>query len=363
MGLGRNDRPAFAVGRKHGWWVLAGLMILAPPMLGEESPCLRCHESTKGALQKKVVHAAVEMGCEACHVDHSKAASETGSRAPYLNAVAPELCGSCHDLTESKLVDTHRGQPFAKADCTGCHDPHSSDAPKLLQTYLHPAFDADSCATCHEAPQNGEIRLTSSSPNALCAQCHAEEEDRWGKAKSKHSLLAASEDSCLTCHNPHATSRPRLLKATQPKLCDGCHGVAEDKRFVHEPAQVGCTICHDPHASDSPKNLRASVNQLCMECHSKNSGGVVSSTGPLRLYGGQVTFASTPFKRVQLLDVNPDAAVGHPMAGHPLSMPASDGNAEINCVSCHDPHAGDANTKRFRTQTATSTPLCVKCHG
>jgi len=344
---------------------LACIILLTPPSAfsaDAEPPCLGCHDVVKTALQKRVVHAAVEMGCESCHLDHKKPDAGTAKQAPLLNAALPDLCGSCHELQDQKLGRAHRGQPIVKAVCTGCHDPHSSDEPKLMRANVHPAFSVESCDTCHRQPDGGEIRLTAASVSELCFQCHAQQKESLERSKFKHALLEADVNSCLTCHNPHAAAQPRLLKKSQPELCRDCHAVEADRRFVHEPAEVGCTICHSAHASDSPKNLHASVNAVCMECHSRGSAKVVSSDVPLHLFGNKVTLQANPFKKVQLLDLGPAATVGHPMAGHPFFVPSAGGKSELNCVSCHDPHAGNGSTKRFKTETAASTPLCVKCH-
>jgi predicted CXXCH cytochrome family protein len=323
---------------------------------------LKCHAPLGEALKKKAVHAAVEMGCESCHIDHQKPGENAGKKPSYLNAAQPELCQSCHDLKDEKISKAHHGQPAGKSECTGCHNPHSSDAPKLMQANVHPAFGADTCDSCHKPPEGGQIRLVTSGANELCYQCHAEQKERFEGAKSKHSLLAADASSCVSCHNPHAAAQPRLLKKAQPELCNDCHSVVADKKFIHQPAQAGCTLCHNPHASDSPKNLHAAVNAVCMECHSSGSAGVVKADVPLRLFGGKVTLAASPFRMVQLLALKPDAAFGHPMPSHPISKSAEKDKAELNCVTCHNPHGGNGSTKRFQTETASSSPLCGKCH-
>jgi predicted CXXCH cytochrome family protein len=48
----------------------------------------------------------------------------------------------------------------------------------------------------------------------------------------------------------------------------------------HVPAQqAGCASCHTPHGSTNPRLLRVSqVNILCLQCHSPTAGSNVPDT-------------------------------------------------------------------------------------
>ena len=57
-------------------------------------------------------HAALDMGCETCHVTH-----KTGDRgrlefAFHLTKAAPALCLDCHDPKDAELLKAHQDQPF-----------------------------------------------------------------------------------------------------------------------------------------------------------------------------------------------------------------------------------------------------------
>ncbi|HEX2839096.1 MAG TPA: cytochrome c3 family protein [Phycisphaerales bacterium] len=53
----------------------------------------------------------------------------------------------------------------------------------------------------------------------------------------------------------------------------------------HDPVLAGeqCVTCHDPHASDQPKMLRASQGTVCLKCHDQevkaSSGRTVAAMG------------------------------------------------------------------------------------
>jgi predicted CXXCH cytochrome family protein len=56
-------------------------------------------------------------------------------------------------------------------------------------------------------------------------------------------------ENCGNCHDPHGSSRPQLLKASMPRLCQQCH---VETRHPTTPQLAtsryalnrGCTNCH-----------------------------------------------------------------------------------------------------------------------
>lgn len=328
------------------------------------SPCLACHALIKTLLTRKVVHAAVGMGCDSCHGDHRKGGDGAANKQDhYLNSKQPDVCLTCHDAKEKAFTDAHRGQPAAQAVCTGCHNPHASDAPKLIMAEQHSPFAGRQCDSCHEAPVKGKVKLGEASTNALCFLCHDDMKTRLAGAKSKHSLIASSENSCIDCHDPHASDHKKFLKSSPASLCTSCHAdVTKDKKFVHEPVQGGCTVCHDAHASDFKKNTHAAGNDLCMGCHGPVAIKIVQGPDPVSLFGGKVTLPAKAYENLSWLPLSEGGKLGHPYPKHPVSAPASEGKAEINCLSCHKPHAANGSRRLFVTETAKTDKLCLQCH-
>jgi len=122
--------------------------------------CITCHDKAK--FGKKVVHAALGMGCLACHNPHS-------SDQPGLLAKAPtQVCLDCHPGVKKQahlvvgfsggghpLGDEMRPRPVADPiregkgfSCASCHDPHSSDFPKLSR--FNPREGMGLCQKCHQ---------------------------------------------------------------------------------------------------------------------------------------------------------------------------------------------------------------------
>ena len=192
----------------------------------------------------------------------------------------------------------------APGSCTSCH----ADVSK--HQVLHPKL-AD-CASCHvQAPANAH-RFT----DKQCVACH---QMKGPKDKFVHGPVAAGD--CLTCHNPHGSEEPQLVRAFGAELCQGCHvdmkATLAEKRFVHEPVKEDCASCHNPHASPARYQLRQETADQCFACH------------------------KTLKPKIAAARVKHDAV-----------------KIERQCVNCHDPHAGDF-AKQLRS---TTMELCLKCH-
>lgn len=136
--------------------------------------CLSCHD--KAEFGKKTVHAPVAGGmCMSCHSPHSS------DEIALLNKKPIEVCIECHpDVTKkphavagissgrhplgepkkirkkenNKWVETQMAAPDDPARpgkpfyCGSCHNPHSSDGPKLFRHNARSAMDI--CMNCHK---------------------------------------------------------------------------------------------------------------------------------------------------------------------------------------------------------------------
>jgi predicted CXXCH cytochrome family protein len=212
----------------------------------EKVNCLTCHKKlTKG----KSVHQALAMGCPACHVGingmtfpHKK----TNALAKGLSSEQPDLCYGCHDPGMFSKKNVH---PALGMGCTNCHNPHSSPNLKLLKSL----------------------------PPSLCFPCH---DEAGFTKKTVHPPVAAGE--CLTCHAPHATDEMALLRDKPVEVCLMCHpDISHWPHFSSRTAQgrqdptrpdkpFYCGSCHNPHSTDGPNLLRfnaRSSKEFCVHCH------------------------------------------------------------------------------------------------
>ena len=317
---------------------------------------------------KKYVEPGMKQGCVACHLDCSQLSPANQKEPPeyYLKAKDPALCLECHASSLKDLSPAHDKQPIEKSRCTGCHDPHSSDMPKLLLPYPHGPYAAGLCSSCHPAAKGGNVGLTAATVDSLCYNCHTNFKAEMEGAGSRHKLLSQSDRSCMECHDPHAANQEYHLKKPAQELCVSCHDVPPKQnaqggaplpvsdgrdaqylklssKYVHEPSKKSCLICHDAHASQFPKELRISMRDLCMDCHGPNSEKIVQSSQPFPLFNGLVSLPPKTFEKLKPFE----------LTGKYVHEPVN-----VSCALCHDAHASDYSAGLY----APVTDLCLACH-
>jgi predicted CXXCH cytochrome family protein len=368
----------------HGFWRLIGqstplLIILACFAPAQASPfpeaavkrgCSEYQDQKSIEPLKKFKEPALDKGCVACHLDCSQLSPANQKEPPeyYLKAKEPELCLDCHASPGKKsLSPSHDNQPLGKSKCTSCHDPHSSDAPKLLLKYSHGPYAARLCSDCHPKPEDGKVGLTAVNVDSLCYNCHSNFKAEMEGAGSRHKLLSQSNRSCMECHDPHAANQEYDLKKPAQELCVSCHDerpkqtaqgnaplmkagetdvqyLKLSSKYVHEPAKKSCLICHDAHASQFPKELRVSMRDICTGCHGPDSEKIIQSTQPFPLFNGLVSLPPKTFEKLKLFE----------LSGKYVHEPVN-----VSCALCHDAHASDNANELY----APIVDLCLACHG
>ncbi len=228
------------------------------------------------------------------------------------------------------------------AQCDVCHAEVTTD-----RAHVH-APAADDCTICHELSLSAAgttVALVEAEPE-LCLVCHDD------KAAAVEMELATphppAADSCLACHDPHATEQARLLVARAAELCAECHD-ADDLAASHGgqlTAETDCARCHEPHGSDNPTMLAASrlhapfADGSCAGCHRQPFAG----RARLRARGERLcTACHGEFEE-------------HPGGSRHAAL-VGDGH-RAGCLSCHDPHMSD----RPKILLAAGNALCARCH-
>jgi len=368
----------------HGFWRLIGssariLMILACLASAQAGPfpeaaiqrgCSEYQDPKSLGPLKKFKEPAMDQGCVACHLDCDRLSPAHQKEPPayFLKTKEPELCLECHASPGKKdLSPAHDNQPLGKSRCTGCHDPHSSDTPKILLKFAHGPYAARLCSACHPAPVDGKVGLTAENVDSLCYHCHTSFKAEMAGMESRHTLFSQSDRSCMECHDPHASNQEYDLKRPAQELCVSCHDepqtrsaggdrpflTADGKEmrylklsstYVHEPAKKSCLICHDAHASRFPKELRVSLRDTCTGCHGPNSEKIVKSTQPFPLFDGLVSLPPGTFEKLEPFEIS----------GKYVHEPVN-----VSCAFCHDAHASGEAMGLY----APVTDLCLACHG
>jgi hypothetical protein len=238
--------------------LLAGLLaalLAAPPALAAAPPaapptspagpaarCVACH----GELQPGIVsdwrlsrHAAVDVGCDACH-GTAHATAQDAARALHPSIAT---CQRCHELQASQY---RRGE-HARA----------WQAVKAIPTYHHftdgRPGDQTGCAACH--------RLGLMSPQEAAAV------DQGG---TRHGRA-----SCDACHTRHLFSP---AEAREPEACKSCHGLLQYeawagskhgirhllKRAGKLPASASAPTCQTCHMQQADHAIRVSRTNLAL---------------------------------------------------------------------------------------------------
>ena len=325
--------------------------------------CVDCHDDFADRLEKPFVHTPITEGdCTGCHNPH------TSNYEMLLAAESGEMCMECHDdLVPSETKSAH--EVFVEGKCLSCHDPHAAE---------------------------NEMNLLKAG-SALCFECHEALGKRIAENEFEHEPVV---EDCLECHNPHVSAESsKLLKDAQPKLCLECHETDEASfKKVHKkyPVQKArCTSCHDPHGSSTAGLLFANVHEpvsdgKCDECHEGADSSVpfaLQETGVELCEGCHYEEVVDAFnkKRVHwpLVDkkgcINCHAPHGSPedsllkepmlvlcgrchadtVARQERSQTEHPPVAEGECTECHSPHSSDS---LFLVTESSYLDLCETCH-
>jgi DmsE family decaheme c-type cytochrome len=124
----------------------------------------------------------------------------------------------------------------------------------------------------------GRAQLARGNEIETCGACHVQK--RAATMRSSHMPVREGKMTCTSCHNPHGTLTPKLLK--ENSLNDTCYSCHAEKRgpflWTHAPVPESCANCHDPHGSNHESMLKVAKPRLCQQCH-------IESRHPTNPYG------------------------------------------------------------------------------
>ncbi|HKS73176.1 MAG TPA: DmsE family decaheme c-type cytochrome [Terriglobales bacterium] len=215
--------------------------------------CKTCHEDLYKRSFENTPHFKTTLenghGCESCHgpgAAHAAAGGDISKIISFKKLSRQESsarCLSCHGESHKQSRFAQSAHAGNDVGCVDCHSPHHAKEEQHL--------------------------LVASQPQ-LCYTCHGTQKAEFGKPY--HHRVDEGLVECSDCHNVHGTGTIRQVR-TLPSgdaVCYKCHA---DKQgpFVYEHVPVkteGCSSCHTPHGSTNPRLLRVSqINLLCLQCH------------------------------------------------------------------------------------------------
>jgi predicted CXXCH cytochrome family protein len=229
--------------------------------------CLKCHDDFAKAMQAAaVVHPPVkEKPCTSCHNPHSS------SVPSMLKVKMPDLCVGCHKEIGKKLKSakvTHKPVLEGKL-CGNCHATHFSKAKGLLA-----GDEKSVCLGCHDTDKLGKpplrnIKKEVEGKKSLhgpiqknrCSGCHdphASDYPRILTGRYPEDFYApyteGSYDLCLSCHDKNLLKYPDTTVYT--KFRNGNRNL----HYVHVADKRkgrSCRACHETHAGNGQKLISA----------------------------------------------------------------------------------------------------------
>jgi predicted CXXCH cytochrome family protein len=237
--------------------------------------CGKCHPSYYENKPDDWTHGPVAVGrCSMCHKGHK-------SQYPgLLVKPQPELCFGCHQSVQVLSRPYHA--QAARVPCSQCHDPHSAGNRLLLadsrtyrrrefaRKYLpspHAAWNKQQCNNCHQSERSNLLR---SDVNTVCLACHKDIQSPAATSAPSFSMTAllvkvplhdpVRRGQCISCHTPHRSTRPHLIKPIAEQVCYQCHNSKEIQNDAHPPVhRADCLLCHAGHSSPIKHLLKPGI--------------------------------------------------------------------------------------------------------
>jgi DmsE family decaheme c-type cytochrome len=223
--------------------------------------CQTCHAKVYERLAKTAmgtlflkhpISDSEKLGCETCH----------GSGADHVASGGKSFKGMIRFTKCSQNTPHERSEA-----CLKCHQKRE----RLFWSGSAHADKGLACTTCHVAHTGPgaakRFQLANLTVEDTCKTCHKEQvAAQW---KFSHHPQREGKMTCASCHNPHGTTSPKLVKAIGTReLCFNCHAQYRGPfLFQHPPVMEDCFNCHQPHGSPYPALLKQPAIRLCRECH------------------------------------------------------------------------------------------------
>lgn len=239
----RNEKEALACEACHGpsaaHVASAGTQRLSPfisftkrdpaPVAQRNAVCLQCHTQGAVALWHGSTHDSRKLACVDCHAVHG------GHQKVLAESTQQQLCTRCHQQIKSALMKaSHHPLREEKMTCTSCHNPHGTQAERLI---------------------------AANTVNDKCYECHAE---RRGPFLWEH---PPARESCLNCHNPHGSSHQPLLLAKPPLLCQKCHSNQQHPSTLYALSTADAAAGRSVYTAQGQLFYRG-----CANCHPQVHG-------------------------------------------------------------------------------------------
>ena len=277
-------------------------------------------------------------------------------------------CLKCHEKQKKDFARRSTHPLLKSAECTGCHDPHTSSQKNLLiedpktlcnrchakvlpenSRSRHKVVVEGNCGKCHDSHGSDNRFLLKKSGNELCLECHGQIGQQLKEIKFPHKPMT-EDKGCLNCHTPHAsTEAAHLLKNEAAALCTACHKtnrpIFARRHMNYKVNNSNCSSCHNAHGSNKRDILYDTVHapvaeKKCQQCH--NDPGApdaleVKKKGTALCLQCHQTMIEGVYAKKQ------------------IHWPLADSTA---CLNCHNPHG----SKTAKLLNGPQSKVCGQCH-
>lgn len=321
-----------------------------------------------------------------CHQDHppSNTACVTAACHGGMTTSGSQLCWQCHEPGNAPTIA-----------CAGsCHlYRESGEDPKYDVAFTHgvsPHLGASgygkACADCHK---DGIHHDAAAATEPSCVDCHNGALAKLPPAShndGKHTVCASCHDGmtipaggdCAACHVGNPSSGGPQVTFTNDLSCDdaGCHGkiknhvgtsitkaACTDCHITHYQALGACTKCHtDPQSFHHGTSSAIALGQ-CASCH---NGGIAKAPSNHTGYGADCVSCHTGMDKPSLADCA-SCHVGKPGSSAPqVTYTSSLACADSGCHAKIKNHEGTPITKASCTTCHDAhyeaVGTCSKCH-
>lgn len=303
----------------------------AVPAAVEKNGCVNCHvshgaEQGESLLQLSAVGASLDSNCvTTCHNGVSPYSDIPGQfNRTYSHPLDYDGGATAHTANELLPLATARKH----VHCVDCHNPHQArwqDAP--LDAINAPAVNGV-LKGARGVAMNGEMIVPAIYEYQVCFGCHSGNDARNGDFN----------DSILRVRRIYNSQD--LSERFDPATAGSYHPVATattgtgaSLRATAKTDYIYCNSCHQPHGSSEPHLLRAANPDLFPN-----------------LQGTDFPLCYGCHNDVYLLNSSPSATLhnNHVSGSHP-----SGNSDRVPCSACHDPHgvpfiSGQSNGDRSR---------------
>jgi len=308
-----------------------------PPLGGDSSLCLSCHDGTVAPGQT-VVYGTVSMtgSMSSAHVFGTNLQNSHPFSLVLPLKDSVDLAASL--VSQGKTADPTGAVKLIRGniECTSCHDPHVQAKDPISQNFLvRDSSNGQLCVACHDPNRtmSGQVNHLAGWSTSI----HATATNKTIVQANVGSYPTVAQNACISCHVPHnAAGAARLLRGPNEQDCLACHGGGSNMspgtaNVFAEFAKSGHPFPGGNSAHDATESLVLNNNRhaTCVDCHNGHDSNQVT------------TFPAPPLTRVSQKGV---AGVN---ASDGLSAVNPSVNQFENCLRCHGASSGKAANPVF----------------